>query len=96
MVVAAVLYYVLTVFLVLLFLRLIFEYVFLLARSFRPTGLVAMLLELIYTVTDPPLKALRRVLPPLRIGGVSLDLALPRAVHPGEHPAERRRAARRA
>ena len=75
MVVAAVLYYVLTVFLVLLFLRLIFEYVFLLARSFRPTGLVAMLLELIYTGTDPPLKLLRRVLPPLRIGGVSLDLA---------------------
>ena len=75
MVVAAVLYYVLTVFLVLLFLRLIFEYVFLLARSFRPTGIVAMLLELIYTVTDPPLKLLRRVLPPLRIGGVSLDLA---------------------
>jgi YggT family protein len=74
-VVAAVLYYVLTVFLVLLFLRLIFEYVFLLARSFRPTGFVAMLLELIYTVTDPPLKLLRRVLPPLRIGGVSLDLA---------------------
>ena len=75
MVVAAVLYYVLTVFLVLLFLRLIFEYVFLLARSFRPTGVVAILLELIYTVTDPPLKLLRRVLPPLRIGGVSLDLA---------------------
>ena len=75
MVVAAVLYYVLTVFLVLLFLRLIFEYVFLLARSFRPTGVVAMLLELIYSVTDPPLKLLRKFLPPLRIGGVSLDLA---------------------
>lgn len=75
MVVAAVLYYLLTVFLVLLFLRLIFEYVFLLARGFRPSGLVAMLLELIYSVTDPPLKVLRRVLPPLRIGGVSIDLA---------------------
>ena len=75
MVVAAVLYYVLTVFLVLLFLRLIFEYVFLLARSFRPSGVVAMLLELIYTATDPPLKLLRRVLPPLRIGGISIDLA---------------------
>ena len=75
MVVAAVLYYLLTVFLVLLFLRLIFEYVFLLARNFRPSGLLVLLLELIYTVTDPPLKVLRRVLPPLRIGGVSLDLA---------------------
>lgn len=75
MVVAAVLYFLLTIFLVLLFLRLIFEYVFLLARNFRPSGLVAMLLELIYTVTDPPLKALRRILPPLRVGGVSIDLA---------------------
>ncbi len=75
MVVAAVLYYALTVFLVLLVLRLIFEYVFLLARSYQPSGVVAMLLELLYTVTDPPLKALRRVLPPLRIGGISLDLA---------------------
>ena len=73
--VAAVLYYLLPVFLVMLFLRLIFEYVFLLARNFRPSGLLVLLLELIYTVTDPPLKALRRVLPPLRIGGVSLDLA---------------------
>jgi len=65
----------LTVLLVLLVLRLVFEYVFLLARSFRPSGLVAMLLELIYTVTDPPLRLLRRFLPPLRIGQVSLDLA---------------------
>ena len=75
MVVAAVLATVLTVFLVLLFLRLIFEYVFMLARGFKPTGLVAMLLELVFSLTDPPLKALRKVLPPLRVGGVSLDLA---------------------
>jgi len=74
-VVAAVLATALTVFLVLLFLRLIFEYVFMLARGFKPTGLVAMLLELVFSLTDPPLKALRKVLPPLRVGGVSLDLA---------------------
>ena len=75
MAVAAIIATVLTVFLVLLFLRLIFEYVFLLARSFRPSGVVAGLLEVIYSVTDPPIKLLRRVLPPLRIGGISLDLA---------------------
>ena len=75
MIVAAVLHTLLTVFLVLLVLRLVFEYVFLLARSFRPSGAVAMLLELIYTMTDPPLKLLRRVLPPLRIGGIAIDLA---------------------
>ena len=73
-VVADVVYFVLLVFLLLLIFRLIMEYVFLLARSYRPAGLVAAALELAYSVTDPPLKALRRVIPPLRIGQVSLDL----------------------
>ena len=73
-VVADVVYFALLVFLLLLVFRLVMEYVFLLARSYRPTGLVAAALELAYSVTDPPLKALRRVIPPLRIGQVSLDL----------------------
>ena len=73
-VVADVVYFVLLVFLLLLIFRLIMEYVFLLARSYRPSGLVAAALELAYSVTDPPLKALRKVIPPLRIGQVSLDL----------------------
>ena len=73
-VVADVVYFVLLVFLLLLIFRLIMEYVFLLARSYRPAGLVAAALELAYSVTDPPLKALRKVIPPLRIGQVSLDL----------------------
>ena len=73
--VAQVLDLLLFVFWILLIVRLIMEYVFMFARSFRPAGAVAALLELTYTVTDPPLKALGRVVPPLRIGGVSLDLA---------------------
>jgi YggT family protein len=73
-VVGNVLELVLQVFRLFLIFRLIMEYVFLLARSFRPSGVVAVLLELAYSVTDPPLKALRRVLPPLRIGQFSLDL----------------------
>ncbi len=73
-VVADVVYFVLLVFLLLLIFRLIMEYVFLLARSFRPTGVVAIALEIAYSVTDPPLKALRKVLPPLRLGQVSIDL----------------------
>jgi YggT family protein len=73
-VVADVVYFALLVFLLLLIFRLIMEYVFLLARSYRPAGLVAAALELAYSVTDPPLKALRRIIPPLRIGQVSLDL----------------------
>ncbi len=72
--VATALYYVLLVFLLLLIFRLVMEYVFLLARSYEPTGAVAVALEMAYSVTDPPLKALRRILPPLKIGQVSLDL----------------------
>jgi YggT family protein len=74
-VVAEIVYFALLVFLVLLVFRLIMEYVFMFARSYRPTGAVAVGLELCYSVTDPPLKALRRVIPPLRIGRVSLDLS---------------------
>ena len=74
-VVAEIVYFALLVFLVLLVFRLIMEYVFMFARSYRPTGIVAVALELCYTVTDPPLKALRRVIPPLRVGRVSLDLS---------------------
>ena len=72
--VASIAYYALLVFLLFLIFRLVMEYVFLLARSYRPTGMVAVALELAYSVTDPPLKALRKVIPPLRIGQISLDL----------------------
>ncbi len=73
-VVATFVYYALLAFLLLLVFRLVMEYVFLLARSYKPTGVVAVALELAYSATDPPLNALRRVLPPLKIGQVSLDL----------------------
>ena len=69
-----VLYFALLVFLLLLVFRLIMEYVFMLARGFRPGRGLAVLLELAYSATDPPIKAVRRVLPPLRVGSVSLDL----------------------
>jgi YggT family protein len=62
-------------FLIALLFRLVMEYVFLFARSYEPRGIMLILVEGTYTVTDPPLKLLRRVIPPLRIGGISLDLA---------------------
>jgi YggT family protein len=59
----------------LLLLRLVMDYVMMFARNFRPTGILAAGLELAYSVTDPPLRALRRVIPPLRLGQFSLDLS---------------------
>jgi YggT family protein len=67
-------YVVLTVFLVLLFARFVVDWVMVLARSWRPAGVVAAGLELVYSTTDPPLKAVRRVIPPLNLGTIRLDL----------------------
>ncbi|MEU6233334.1 YggT family protein [Kitasatospora sp. NPDC047058] len=71
----AVLYYALTVFLVFLLARLVMDWVFQFARSWRPGKAMVLVLEATYTVTDPPLKLLRRFIPPLRLGGVALDLS---------------------
>ena len=55
--------------------RFIIDWVMLLARSWRPSGLVAVLCEAIFTITDPPLRAVRGVIPPIRMGGAMLDLS---------------------
>lgn len=65
----------LLVFWLFLLARLVFDLVQAFSRNWSPRGPLLILLEFIYTVTDPPLKALRRVIPPLRIGQVSFDLA---------------------
>jgi YggT family protein len=66
---------VLGTFIVLLFVRLIVDWIQMFARSWTPRGPVLVILEGIYTVTDPPVKALRKVIPPLRLGGVAIDLS---------------------
>ncbi|SDX95836.1 YggT family protein [Modestobacter sp. DSM 44400] len=65
---------VLLVFLILLFARFVIDWVMVLARSWRPQGIVAAGLEVVYATTDPPLKAVRKVIPPLNLGTIRLDL----------------------
>ena len=62
-------------FFVLLIARLVIDYIQMFARSWRPTGVLLVAAEVIYTITDPPLKALRRLIPPLRLGSINLDLS---------------------
>ena len=62
-------------FLLLLIARLIISLIMVFARDLQPTGIVVIVFESVMTVTDPPLKALRRIIPPLRIGQISFDLA---------------------
>ncbi|MDF0532442.1 YggT family protein [Tsukamurella sp. 8F] len=66
----------LVLFLVLLLIRLVFEVVKSLARDWNPSGFGVVLLEAVFTVTDPPIKLLRRLIPPIRLGAVRLDLSM--------------------
>ena len=57
-----------------LWVRFVLDWILVLNRRFRPRGPLAVLVELVYTVTDPPIRMFRRILPPIRLGQVSLDL----------------------
>ena len=70
------LYWVLFVFWLFLTARVVVELVRAFAREWRPAGGVAVTLETIYTVTDPPVRLVRRLIPMVRIGGVGLDLSI--------------------
>ncbi|KZE98566.1 MAG: YggT family protein [Rhodococcus sp. (in: high G+C Gram-positive bacteria)] len=72
----AVIYFILFIFWLLLIGRIIVEFIRTFARDWRPSGIVVILLEAIFTVTDPPVKLLRRLIPPVNLGGVRLDLSI--------------------
>jgi len=55
--------------------RLVLDLVRAFARNWSPRGVLLLLAEAVYSITDPPLRALRRVIPPIRIGTVQFDLA---------------------
>ncbi|MFC7488368.1 YggT family protein [Knoellia sp. CPCC 206453] len=61
-------------YLMVVFGRLILDWIRVFARDWRPRGVMLVIAEAVYTLTDPPLNALRKVIPPLRLGGASIDL----------------------
>ena len=65
----------LSLFKIALFLRIIIDYIRMFARSWQPNVLLIGIFELIYTITEKPMSFVRRFIPPLRIGGVALDLS---------------------
>lgn len=66
---------VLFIYWIVLIIRLVFDFVQIFARNWEPRGILLVIAEFIYTITDPPLKLLRRVIPPIRLGPVRFDLA---------------------
>ena len=62
-------------FIAVLWIRFVVDWVQVFARSWSPRGPLLVLLEIVYSITDPPIRALRRIIPPLRIGSIALDLS---------------------
>ena len=73
--VIGIIYWVLNLFLITLIGRLILDYVRIFSPNWRPRGIVLALAELIYSITDRPLRFVRQFVPPLRLGAISLDLS---------------------
>ncbi len=73
--VGAVIDFILLLALLLLIARIVLDWVQMLARSWHPSGFILVICEVIYSATDPPLRAVRRVLPPFRMGMMALDLS---------------------
>lgn len=71
-----VLYLVLLVYLILLTARLVLDWIQSYAREYRPRGIMLVVFEVVFTLTDPPVQLLRRLVPPLRLGMVVIDLSL--------------------
>jgi YggT family protein len=64
---------VLQLFLLLLFTRFVVDWVQVFARNWTPKGVVLVVLEVVYSITDPPILFIRRFVPPLRLGAIALD-----------------------
>jgi len=64
---------ILLIFLLLLFARFVVDWVQVFARNWTPKGVVLVILEVIYSITDPPIMFIRRFVPPLRLGSIMLD-----------------------
>jgi YggT family protein len=58
-----------------LFARIIIDYARMFAKNWRPNSFLLAIFEIIYSITDPPMKYVQRFVPPLRLGGIALDLS---------------------
>ncbi len=75
MIIKSLVVWVLQIFLLALFARVIFDYIRMFTPQWRPRGIVLALAELVYGMTDPVMKFVRRFIPTLRIGPVALDIS---------------------
>jgi len=75
-IVLRVIHVLLIIYLILLWARIILELVRAINRQWRPRGAMLVIAEIIYTLTDPPIRLVRKVIPPIRLGPVAIDLSV--------------------
>ena len=68
--------WVLQIYLIVLIARIVVDYVFMFARDWRPSGIVLVIVEAIYTVTDPPIRLLSRIIPSIRVGQFDFQITV--------------------
>lgn len=69
------LYAALSIFILVMWVRLVLDFIVNFNRGWRPSGFGLVLAEVVFTITDPPIRFVRRFLPPVRFGGIALDFA---------------------
>ena len=67
--------FVISLFMLTMWARFILDLVVVFVRGWRPTGIGLVLSEFVFTITDPPIKAVRKVVPMIRIGNGAIDLS---------------------
>ena len=72
---ALLIYFALTIFIILMWIRLALDLVATYSRTWRPRGFLLVVAELVFSVTDPPVKFVRRFIKPVRFGGISIDFS---------------------
>jgi YggT family protein len=65
----------LTVFIVMMWARFVLDLARTFAPRWRPQGVLLVVAEAVFVVTDPPIKLVRRGVPPLRIGAAAIDFS---------------------
>ncbi|GGL06374.1 YggT family protein [Salinibacterium xinjiangense] len=74
-IIALILTLALTIFIVVMWARFILDLARTFARRWRPQGFTLVIAEAVFVITDPPIKLVRRGVPPLRIGGAAIDFS---------------------
>ena len=60
---------VINLYMMVLFARVILDWIQFFARGWRPSGILLVVANVLYALTDPPIRWIGRFIPPLRVGG---------------------------